>query len=153
MCQTFVWKPQFPFPCAKWPKLCLLVHKVSVCLALKNMTCGDFSDNGSSRLLYLNSWSAVGGTTWDELGDMALLEGVCRWGQILMCPKHMPFPFSFLSESLLSQQVKFSATAAVPCLPATTLPSMMVMDASSETLNLQLNSFISYFCHDVLSRQ
>lgn len=71
--------PSFHYHALNDPN-CLLVHKVSVCLALKNMTCGDFSDNGSSRLLYLNSWSAVGGTTWDELGDMALLEGVCRWG-------------------------------------------------------------------------
>lgn len=36
--------------------------------------CGSLNENGSSRLIFLNALSPVGGTIREQLGGMALLE-------------------------------------------------------------------------------
>jgi hypothetical protein len=43
--------------------------------------------NGSHRLIYLNTCPPVGGTVWEGLGGVALLEEVCHWGWALMFQK------------------------------------------------------------------
>lgn len=35
---------------------------------------GELNKNGSHRLIYLNTWSEVGGTVGKELGGLVLLE-------------------------------------------------------------------------------
>ena len=39
-------------------------------------TCAGLDDNGLCRFVYLNTWFPVGGTVWEGLGDVALLEEV-----------------------------------------------------------------------------
>lgn len=41
---------------------------------------GSLNKNGSQRLIYLNSWSFVGGAVWGGLEGMVLLVEVCRYG-------------------------------------------------------------------------
>jgi hypothetical protein len=38
---------------------------------------GGLNENAPQRLIYLNTWSLVGVTIWEGLGDMALLIEVC----------------------------------------------------------------------------
>lgn len=38
-----------------------------------------FNKNGMHCLIYLTGWSPAGGTSWERLGDVALLEEVCYW--------------------------------------------------------------------------
>lgn len=38
--------------------------------------CGSLNENGSHRLLYLNAWFTVGGTIWEGLKSVALLDDV-----------------------------------------------------------------------------
>ena len=45
--------------------------------------CDSLNENGPQRLLSLNTWPPVGGTVWEGLGHVALLEEVCQWGQAL----------------------------------------------------------------------
>ena len=37
---------------------------------------GSLKENGPHRLMYLNAWSSVSGTAWEELGDKAFSEEV-----------------------------------------------------------------------------
>jgi hypothetical protein len=39
------------------------------------------NENGPHRFIYLSAWSSVGGTLWEGLVGVALLEEVCHWGQ------------------------------------------------------------------------
>lgn len=41
--------------------------------------CDGLNDNGPHRCIYLNAWSAVGGTVWRGLGGVALVE------ELLLC--------------------------------------------------------------------
>lgn len=43
-------------------------------------SCGGLNDIAPDRLIYLNSWSSVGGALWEGLGDVVLLEEVSRGG-------------------------------------------------------------------------
>lgn len=38
-----------------------------------------FNKNRMHCLIYLTGWSPAGGTSWERLGDVALLEEVCYW--------------------------------------------------------------------------
>lgn len=38
------------------------------------------NENGSHRLVYLKAYSLVGGTVWEVLRGMGLLEEACHWG-------------------------------------------------------------------------
>jgi hypothetical protein len=38
------------------------------------LPCDSLNEDGSHRLIYLNTWSSVGGVVWEGLGGMALLE-------------------------------------------------------------------------------
>ena len=55
-------------------------------------TCG-LDEKSSHRLIYLNTWSPVGGTVWEGLGNVALLEevwpcwGMCVTGSALKFQK------------------------------------------------------------------
>jgi hypothetical protein len=42
--------------------------------------CGGVNKNVSYQLTYLNAWCSVGGSVWEGLGGMTLLEEVCHWG-------------------------------------------------------------------------
>jgi hypothetical protein len=41
---------------------------------------GSLNENGSHRLVYLKAYSLVGGTVWEVLRGMGLLEEACHWG-------------------------------------------------------------------------
>ena len=41
------------------------------------MYCIVLDEKGPHRLIHLNSWSLVGGTIWEGLEGVALLEEVC----------------------------------------------------------------------------
>jgi hypothetical protein len=41
-------------------------------------TCGGFDETGPARLICVKAWSIVGGTVWEGLGAVALLEEVCH---------------------------------------------------------------------------
>lgn len=41
------------------------------------LVCSGLNENGHDRLLYLNVQSLVGGTVWEGLEGMSLLEEVC----------------------------------------------------------------------------
>jgi hypothetical protein len=57
-----------------------------------------WSERGwTPRLIYLNTWSSVGGTLWEGLEGVALLEEVCHWKWGLRFQKLMPLPISALS--------------------------------------------------------
>ena len=45
--------------------------------------CGGLNENGSHGLIYLKACSPVGGTFWEGLRGVALLEEVCHWKQVL----------------------------------------------------------------------
>lgn len=45
--------------------------------------------NDPYRLLCLNVWSLVGGTVWEGIGDVVLLEEICHWRWVWG-----PFPVS-----------------------------------------------------------
>jgi hypothetical protein len=40
--------------------------------------CGGLNENGPQRFIHLNTWSLVGGSIWEVLEDIALLEEVCN---------------------------------------------------------------------------
>lgn len=42
--------------------------------------CGCLSEKSHHRLKYLSAWSVAGGTVWEELEVMAVLEEVCHKG-------------------------------------------------------------------------
>ena len=43
-------------------------------------SCGGLNENGLYRLMYLKTLSELGGTVWERLGGVALLEAVYHWG-------------------------------------------------------------------------
>lgn len=47
------------------------------------MGCGGLDESGPRKHLCFNIWSAVDGTAWEGLGDVALLEELCHWGWAL----------------------------------------------------------------------
>ena len=79
--------------------------------------CGGLNENCPQRLMYLNTWSPVGGNIWEGLGGVVLLEEVCHWGWDLRFKKPTSFPVSSLG-FCLSVTRELSATASAPCLPA-----------------------------------
>lgn len=40
--------------------------------------CSGLNEIGSCKLIYLNTWSPVNRTDWEELAGLALLEEVCH---------------------------------------------------------------------------
>lgn len=38
------------------------------------MVCGSLNENGPHRLTYFNTWPPGGGSVWERLGNVALLE-------------------------------------------------------------------------------
>lgn len=48
-------------------------------LLISKIACGGVNENGSHMFIYLNSWSFVGGSTWEGLGGMVFLEEVCHF--------------------------------------------------------------------------
>ena len=55
---------------------------------------GSWNENGP--IANLNAWPPVGGTVWEGLGGVALLEKMCHWGWALRFLKLTPFPVSAL---------------------------------------------------------
>ena len=100
--------------------------------------CGGYNEKVFHWLTELTAWSPAGGTVWEGLGGMALLEEVCHWRWVLRFQKPMLFHlalFASLSASHLWIRCKLSATIPAPRLPATTYSAMMVMDSPSETVS------------------
>jgi hypothetical protein len=85
--------------------------------------CG-LNENGPDKLVYLNTWSPVGRTVWEELGGMSLLEE---------CIMGMLFPVSYSCPTAVSTD-RFSATAPAECLTAATLPTAAAMDSHPQKL-------------------
>jgi hypothetical protein len=52
-------------------------------------------------------WSPVGGTIWEELGDVALLEEMCHWGQALRVQCLTLFPVRILCLLLVDKNVNY----------------------------------------------
>lgn len=48
----------------------------------------DLNENGLYRRIYLNAWSAVGGTVWERLGGVVLLEAVCTGSGLEVLKSH-----------------------------------------------------------------
>ena len=68
---------------------------------------------------HLNARSTVGGTVWEGLGGVALLEEVCHWGQALRfqdSSQTLSLLLEVLSQDVRSQLHLVGAT--VPRLPA-----------------------------------
>ena len=77
-----------------------------------------------------HAWSPVGGTVWEGLRGVALLEKVCHWGQAWRFQKPTLFPdvsfyLMFVDEDVSSQLLH----QCYPCLPAAMLQAMMAMDS------------------------
>lgn len=88
------------------------------------------NENDSHRLLYLNVWAPAGGTVWERLEGMALLEEICHWRSYFevfksICHFQSALPFCFCGSDV-SSQLLFKRHAF---LPAVMLLGMMVMDA------------------------
>lgn len=83
--------------------------------------CGGLNEDSPWRLLYLNTWSHVGRTVWEELGGVALL------GENFEVSKDIPFSVSLMvvfrdrSPQLLLQHNA--------CTPATMFLTVVVMDS------------------------
>ena len=59
---------------------CILVYGMAIGLWGPVLGSGsDLNENGSNRLICLNTWSSVGGAVWEGLRVMALLETVWQW--------------------------------------------------------------------------
>ena len=52
---------------------------------------GGLNENGPCRIICLNIWSSVGGTVWEEVVGVFLLEEVCHWRGELRFQKPTPF--------------------------------------------------------------
>lgn len=63
---------------------CLYIHRAKWRLTILSYlhggmlmrVCGGLNENGPQRFMSLNTWSHVGGTVWEELEGVALLEEV-----------------------------------------------------------------------------
>ena len=56
--------------------------------------CGGLSENGPHRLMYLNTWSSIGGTVWEGLVGVALLEEMYYWEWVLRFQELVTSPVS-----------------------------------------------------------
>lgn len=50
------------------------------------------NENSFHKVIYLNTWSTVGGSVWEGLGGVTMLEKVCWGGGALRFQKLTPFP-------------------------------------------------------------
>ena len=79
--------------------------------------CGGLNDSGPHRLKYLDVWSLLGGTIWEGLWSVALLEEVCHgdgsWG--FKSPSHSQL--ALLLPLACPSGYKLPATASEPRLP------------------------------------
>lgn len=66
-------------------------------LQILHRTCGGLNENEPNRLLYLNIWSPVSRTVWERLGNGALLNDVCHYGQALEFQNSCAIPSVSLS--------------------------------------------------------
>ena len=62
--------------------MCVCVH-VQMCMCSLNHTCDGLNENNSHRFINLDSSMSIGGTIWEGLGCVALLEEVCHQGMVL----------------------------------------------------------------------
>jgi hypothetical protein len=84
-----------------------------------------------------NAWSPTGGTVWEGLRGVSLLEEVCHWGWALWFQEPKPVPVSFFSTSCLWVSVpalSYCSSAVSACCFARLL-STRVMSSPSETVN------------------
>lgn len=86
------------------------------------------SENVPCGLIDLNACFPVGGTVWEGLGGIALLDDVCHWVQTLRFQKPKPFPFKSLSAWwLLSQDVNSQLLLQCrACLRAAVVSAMII---------------------------
>lgn len=54
-----------------------LLHKISGFSVL----CAGLNEDDLHSLICLTAWSPVNGNVWERLGNVALLEEACHWGQ------------------------------------------------------------------------
>jgi hypothetical protein len=92
---------------------------VSLILNKWESRCGSLNENGIYKLIYyLNTQSQVGGTIWEGLGSVAILEEVCPWGWALRFQRPMPFPVSSLCLIFMARHVSFQLLFLYhACLP------------------------------------
>ena len=86
------------------------------------------SENVPFGLIDLKAWSPVGGTAWEGLGGIAVLEDVCHWVWALRFQKPKPFLFKSLSAWwLLPQDVNSQLLLQCSaCLCAAMVPAMII---------------------------
>ena len=62
--------------------------------------CASLNENSSHMLICLNAWSLLGGTVWEGVGGVALLEEMWMdWGWILRFQNHRPLPVGSLLQA------------------------------------------------------
>jgi hypothetical protein len=53
-------------------------HREELQVLVWLVQCGSLNRDGSQRLIYLDSWSFIGGAVWGGLKGMVFLEEVCH---------------------------------------------------------------------------
>ena len=74
------------------------------------------NENEPHGLIDLNVWSSVGGTVWEELEGVALLEEMCQRGKALRYQKPTVFQNYFLCFEVITQDM--TSTALSSYIPA-----------------------------------
>lgn len=106
--------------------------------AVPEIECRDFHMQGvvvwmrmaPDRVTYLNVWSPVNGTIWEQLRSLSLLEEVCHWRQGLRFQKTPTIPsLSLPCGCGHVSRYKFLAPAPAPCLPACLLTCSLTAPA------------------------
>ena len=111
-----------------------------ICLHL----CDNLNKNGPQRFyIYLNAWTAGGGSVWEGLGSMAMLAKMFDTGLALRFQKPQLASYLMLVDHEKHDHHHVRSLFLVQChvcLPTVILPVMMVMDSPSETVS-PLNAF------------
>jgi hypothetical protein len=81
------------------------------------IVCG-LNVNSSQRLICLNTWFPVGGTSWEGTGSMAWLEEVGHWKLVFEVLKAYDICRYNLCLVIVHRNCKLSAAAPAPCLPS-----------------------------------
>lgn len=99
-----------------------------------NIYSGGLNENGPHRFNCFNAWSPVGGTVWEGLREVALLEEMSYW----LYPHHSQWP----SSPWLDQDISSLHCSSV--MPARFLPgslSWWSWTLTSRTSSPKLNAF------------
>lgn len=85
------------FPCPLAPLLSLVSPSSNFATLSRFIRYGSLNEHGIRWLVCLNIWLPVGGTVWEALGGVVLLEEACHWEWALRCKSLLPSPMNSVS--------------------------------------------------------